>query len=128
MFATVFVKGVEHPDVRRALVTPFEPGLHPEKVAVPIEDLLGPDGYQHCSGYRLEPVGGSMDAARDCRSAWVHALCTGREPDVPKPRCSSIESFQGGIVEFFFRPNRSKDGYEVATMYVEPPNDDAREL
>lgn len=63
-----------------------------------------------------------MEAARDCRDAWAEAHATGREPDVPKPTMEPITTFEGGTIEFFFRPNRDRTGYEVNTMYPEPPD------
>ena len=36
---------------------------NPRQVAIPIADLLGPDGHGHCTGWRLEPVDGSMETA-----------------------------------------------------------------
>ncbi|HEY0541180.1 MAG TPA: hypothetical protein VGD53_22615 [Actinoallomurus sp.] len=120
-FAVIFARGVEHPDVQRALRTPFDPKKVPQGVSLTIEDLLGADAHRYCSGYRLEPVGGSKEAGQDCRSAWVEAKRRpDREPDVPDPRCAPIESFEGATVKYFFRPNRDRDGYEIATMYVEP--------
>ena len=41
-FAVAFASGTEHPDVRRALETPFSKGLKPDPVTLPISDLLGP--------------------------------------------------------------------------------------
>jgi hypothetical protein len=120
-FATVFARGIEHHDVQSALQTPFDRDVRPSKVSVPIEDLLGADGYQYCSGYRLEPVNGSLRAAQDCRAAWVTAQPDPyREPDVPPPRFNTVERFEGASVKFFFGPNHAEDGYEIATMYVEP--------
>ncbi|MQA86134.1 MAG: hypothetical protein GEV03_16255 [Streptosporangiales bacterium] len=121
-FATAFARGIEHPDVRRALDRPFDPDRRPPDVAIPVVDLLGPDGHRFCAGYRLEPVGGSAEAAVDCRAHWVDAQRRGQEPDAPEPKAAPIDSFEGGRIAFFFRPTRSRDGYEVATMYVEPPD------
>jgi hypothetical protein len=120
-FATVFSRGIEHPDVQYALQTPFEPGKVPRGVNVEIEHLLGPDAGRYCSGYRLEPVGDSKEAGQDCRSAWVEAKGRlDREPDVPDPICTPIENFHGAAVKYLFQPTLERDGYEVSTMYVEP--------
>ncbi|MEV5709984.1 hypothetical protein [Actinoallomurus sp. NPDC052274] len=121
VFATAFVKGTEHPDVRKALDKPFESGVCPEKVSIPIADVLGRDGHRHCVGYQIEPVEGSLDAARANRADWVHSVRAGGNPSVPEPKSVPVNSFEGGLVEYFFRPNRARDGYEIATMYVEPP-------
>lgn len=126
-FATAFVRGIEHPDVQDALRTPFEPDARPPKVSLPIEDLLGAGGHRYCSGYMLEPVGGSLLAAQDCRSAWVEAQADPeREPDIPQPRYAPVDNFEGATVEYFFRPTRAQDGYEISTMYVEPPDSSIR--
>ena len=68
-FATAFVRGVEHPKVREALDRPFNSGNKPMQVAIPITDLLGPDGHRRCTGWRLEPVDGSMKTALDNRDS-----------------------------------------------------------
>jgi hypothetical protein len=120
-FATAFAGAVGHPDVQAALRTPFDPDRRPGRVSLPIADLLGPDGHRYCAGYRLEPVGGSLEAALDCRAAWLDAMRSGRTPEVPEPRAVPIETFEGGTVEVFFQPNATGDGYEVATMFVDPP-------
>jgi hypothetical protein len=49
-FATAFVRGIEHPKVREALDTPFDPAQRPSAVTVPIADLLGADGHRYCTG------------------------------------------------------------------------------
>jgi hypothetical protein len=122
-FATAVARGIEHPDVQNALRTPYANGVHPDKVRIPIEDLLGVDGHKYCSGYVLERVGGSLSAAQDCRSAWVDAKSDpDRESDVPPPRCAPVADFVGATIEFFFRATRAKDGYEISTTYVEPPD------
>lgn len=120
-FATVFVRGVEHPKVKAALQLPYESNVRPHKVSLPVEELLGADGHRYCSGYRLESVGGSSMAAQDCRTAWVDARRHGREPDVLDPKCSRIEDSTGAAVEYRFRPTASRDGYQVSTMYIWPP-------
>lgn len=87
---------------------------------MPIADLLGPDGHLFCAGYRLDPVGGDLNAAQDCRKAWVDAQRNDREPDVPEPRCTEIESFEGGTFQFSFQARADRSGYEIATLYAEP--------
>jgi hypothetical protein len=71
VFATAFVRGVEHPKVRDALSMPFNPVDRPDQVAIPIADLLGSDGHQKCTGWRLEPGDGSMKDAVGKRDDWV---------------------------------------------------------
>ncbi|MFL6077411.1 MAG: hypothetical protein ACJ73S_28955 [Mycobacteriales bacterium] len=119
-FATAFARGVEHPEVRAVLDRPYRNGPLPDPVELPIAELLGDDGHRYCSGHRLRPVGGDMGAAVDCRAAWVEAYRQGREPVAPAPATERIPSFERGNVQFVFWPNRSKTGYEVFTMYVEP--------
>jgi hypothetical protein len=45
IFATAFVLGVEHPDVRAALDSN---GSRPAPVTLPISDVLGDDGHEFC--------------------------------------------------------------------------------
>lgn len=120
-FATMFARAIEHPDAREVLRRPFDPHANPPRVAIPIEELLGPDGHQYCRGFRLLPVGGEIRAAMDCRDSWVDSRANGRDPDVPDPGAECVESFDGGKVQFFFRAGALRDGYEVSTMFVERP-------
>ena len=113
IFAAAFARGVEHLDVRTALDSkdPIPPG----PVAVPISDVLGPDGHKFCSGSQLEPVDESMTKARSERDAWAAGSHSG-----PEPRIRPVETFEGGTVTFTFRPS-PLGGYEVNTMYMNPP-------
>ncbi|MGI5226442.1 hypothetical protein [Actinoallomurus sp. CA-142502] len=120
-FATMFARAMEHPDIRDVLRRPFDPHANPPRVAIPIEELLGPDGHRYCSGYRLLPVGGQIRAAMDCRDSWVDSRANDRDPDVPDPGAALVDSFDGGKVQFFFRARALRDGYEVSTMFVERP-------
>lgn len=107
--------------MRAGLDKPYDPLEPAEPVDVPIADLLGPRGHEFCGGYRLEPVGDSIDAALDCRSAWVEARRSGREADVPEPRCTEIETFEGGVIQFRFRAKPDYSGYEITSLFPEPP-------
>ncbi|MCW2862446.1 MAG: hypothetical protein JWP48_4154 [Actinoallomurus sp.] len=119
-FATMFARGVEHAKVQEALRMPYDPDRLPQPVSIPVRDLLGADGHRYCSGYTLEPVDGSLSKARDHRAAWVEARRTpGREPGVSDPRCTAVDGFEAAQTQYFFRSTREKDGYEIATMYVE---------
>lgn len=113
-FATAFARGVEHPEVRAALDSkdPIPPG----PVTVSISELLGPDGDEAFSGSQLEPVNGSLKQARIDRDAWA-----GGNHSVPEPKVRPVETFEGGTVTFVFRPS-PLGGYEVNTMYANPPN------
>ena len=113
-FATAFARGAEHPDVRAALDSN---GPRPEAVILPISQVLDDDGHKFCSGWQLEPVNESMDEARANRRAWTAGDRSGPEPQVRR-----VETFEGGTVTFAFRRSLA-GGYEVSTMYVNPPDD-----
>jgi hypothetical protein len=119
-FATAFTRGVEHPKVREALEMPFDPVKMPKDVAVPIADLLGPDGHRYCTGWRLEPVDGSMNTARKNRDTWLVARAEGRNPDVPEPSARPVPTFEGGVISFLFEWNDAEKRYQVATMFPRP--------
>jgi hypothetical protein len=123
-FATAFARGVEHPEVRAALTMPYDQDRRPDPVRVPIADLLGKDGHKLCTGWQLEPVAGSMDAAISNRRAWRTALAEERQPDVPQPMARPVPTFEGGTIIFVTGHNKERDGYEIATMYPQPPDDD----
>jgi hypothetical protein len=114
IFATAFARGVEHSDVRAALDSN---GPRPDAIILPISSVLGDDGYKFCSGWRLEPVNGSADEARANRRAWTTGDQSG-----PEPRAQPVETFEGGTVTFAFRRSPI-GGYEVSTMYVNPPDE-----
>lgn len=121
-FAVAFARGIENRTVRNALDTKFIPGRVPRAVSVPISDLLGPDGHRYCTGWRLQPVEGSMNTARARRAAWVEAGgAGGREPET-----RAVETFVGGTIVFAFAPTAAADGYEVVTMYPRPPSGEQR--
>jgi hypothetical protein len=124
-FATAFARGMEHPDVRAALSTPLDRSRLPDPVEVPISDLLGREGHKLCTGWKLEPVLGSMDAAKDNRRAWRTALAEERQPDVPEPMARPVLTFEGGTIVFVLDHNKARDGYEVVTMFSQPRDDDS---
>ena len=119
-FATAFIRGVEHPRVREALDRPTGSSKWPGEVAIPISDLLDPDDCRLCTGWRLEPVDGNIDTARQNRSDWVTARAAGRKPDVPEPRAAPVSTFRGGEIVFAFAPNDSEKRYQVVTMFPRP--------
>jgi hypothetical protein len=92
-------------------------GPRPGPVSLPISDVLGDDGHKFCSGWQLEPVNGSMTEARTSRDAWAAGDRSG-----PEPRAYPVETFEGGTVTFAFRRS-AIGGYEVSTMYVNPPHE-----
>lgn len=123
-FATAFTRGAEHPRLRAVMATPYDPGVWPGPVLIPIADLLGKDGHKYCTGWQLEPVDGSMDAAISNRRAWRTAMAEAREPDVPQPAARPVPTFEDGTLLFLVSHNQARDGYEIVNMYPQPPDDD----
>lgn len=119
-YATAFARGVEQPKVREALDMPFDPNAKPEEVTIPIADLLGPDGHRHCTGWRLQPVDGSMRTAQANRDTWLAARAEGRDPDVAEPQVRPVPTFEGGVITFLFERNHAARRYEIATMFPRP--------
>ena len=113
-FATAFARAVQHPDVLEALSKSIA-DKKPSEVAIPVADLLGPDGYRYCTGWELETGDYSVDKAMERRSDWIKG-----EPGVPEPRAVPVESFSGGDVLFAFARNDTEKRYEVVTMYARP--------
>jgi hypothetical protein len=109
-FAVAITRGAEHPDVRAALDAEFRERRMPGPVVLPIADLLGPSGHLYCTGWQLEAVEGSVKTARERRDAAADA------------KARPVETFDGGTVTFAFGPNRERSGYEIVTMYVNPPD------
>jgi hypothetical protein len=120
-FAVAFARGVEHPRVRAALETPFHLDAKPSPVQIAIEELLGPEGHRYCTGWQLEPIGGSMNAARRAREAWIAASAAHKESDLREPAARPMETFEGGTVLFTFGHSPTTDGYVVVTTYPRPP-------
>ena len=103
---------------------PTTGGSRPDPVRIPIAALLGSDGHKACTGWQLEPVAESIDAARDNRHAWRAAIADGRRPDVPEPRARPVPTFEGGTIAFVISHNRQRNGYEIATLFPQPPTHD----
>jgi hypothetical protein len=118
-FAEAFARGTEHPNVRQVLGAPPVGGRRPPSVSVAIADLLGPDGHQYCEGYRL--AGGDDYAARRDRQTWLRETRAGERPSVPPPLLVPVD-FHGGVIQFRFKVNAARTGYEIATMFPEPPD------
>ncbi len=123
-YATALAQGAENPDIQAALNTPYNRDRRPSPVRIPITDLLGKDGHKVCTGWQLEPVEGSIDVARDTRRAWRAAMADGRQPDVPEPEARPVPTFEGGTIVFVISHNRERDGYEIATLFPQPPAHD----
>jgi hypothetical protein len=118
-FAMAIARAIEHPDMRAALDST---GSVPKPVNLPISEILGDDGHKYCSGWRLEPVNGSMDDARANRKAWVAGDHSGLEP-----RARPVETFEGGTVTFVFHP-KAGGGHEISTVYANPPAEQQGEM
>lgn len=123
-FATALTRGTVHPDVRAALSTPYDRRQLPRTVWVPIPELLGSDGHKACAGWQLEPVAGSMKTAMENRRAWRAAIADGRQPEVPEPRAHPVPTFEGGAIAFIISHNRQRTGYEIASLFPQPPAHD----
>jgi hypothetical protein len=121
VFAAAFADGIEHPKVRAALETPFHSDAKPSPIQIPIAELLGPDGHRYCTGWRLEPVDGSMNAARRARDAWVAAPPDRRASELREPAARPVETFEGGTMVFAFGHSSTAERYEMVTMYPRPP-------
>jgi hypothetical protein len=120
LFATVFARAVEHPDIRAALDTKHEQGKPaPLDVSVPIADLLGPDGHRYCEGYRL--VGDDPKQAVQDRGTWLRETRAGDALSVPPPLIKPMD-FEGGTIQFRFKVNAAKSGYEIGSMFPASPD------
>lgn len=120
-FAAALARGAGHPAVRGALSAPYDRGSRPDPVWLPIADLLGKDGHKVCTGWQLEPVAGSAEAAVANRRAWRAAMVEGRQPDVPEPTACPVSTFEGGTIVFVMSHNRQRNRYEIATLFPQPP-------
>lgn len=120
-YATALARGAENPGISTALSTPYNRDRHPDLVRISIADLLGKNGHKVCTGWQLEPVGGSIDVARDNRRAWRMAMAEGRQPDVSEPAVRPVPSFEGGTIVFVISHNQQRNGYEIATLFPQPP-------
>jgi hypothetical protein len=119
-FVTALARSVQHPKVREALEKAINSGKRPSEVAIPIKDLLGPDGYRNCTGWQLEPVDGSIHKALEDRADWVKKRNEGRKQTVPEPRVVPVPTFEGGEIVFAFARNEIENRYEVVTMFPRP--------
>jgi hypothetical protein len=117
-FAVAFTRGIEHPDIRAVLNTaPRKDQRSPRQVALPIDLLLGPNGFQACEGYRLTE--GDDKAARQHRSTWLREDRAGGPFSVGVPTVVPVD-FRGGNIEFRFKANSAGTAYEIITMYPVP--------
>lgn len=117
-FAAAFAGVVKHPEVRRALDVPWAPTGSPDRVSIPIADLLGPAGHESCSGYRLR---GEWSEVKKARKQWVDARAAGADMTaVPAPETERITTFEGGNILVSFSSNLAERRYEIATLFPEP--------
>jgi hypothetical protein len=61
-----------------------------------------------------------MDVARSERRTWLRETRAGDQPSVPQPLIVPVD-FRGGTIEFRFKVNAERSGYEIATMFPNPP-------
>ncbi|GAB3399998.1 hypothetical protein [Flindersiella endophytica] len=122
-FAAAFARGAAHPDIQATLGRPRSPEevRTPRAVEIPIEELLGEDGANHCEGHRLLPIDGDIEAAKRYRLRWVNA-----EPEqragMTRPATEAItnEEFRGGTIVFAFGVTADRSHWEITTMYPKP--------
>ncbi len=118
-FVAAFAGAVKHPDVRQVLDTEWDEDTAPRPVAIPIADVLGTDGHESCSGYRLV---GEWPDAKKLRKQWVQAHAAGQDLAVhPEPAAERIPTFEGGKIIVAFRNNAAERCYEITTLYPKPP-------
>lgn len=118
-FAVAVARAVEHPDVRAALEMPWVEGKRPDVVSIPISDLLGSEGHQYCSGFRLT---GEWPTSRELRQQWVVARAGGHDlTGIPEPEAEPIPTFRDGDIVVAFRPDRERQRYEMTSMFADPP-------
>jgi hypothetical protein len=102
---------------------PFDPDEKPRPVQVPVDELLGSGGHRYCTGWQLEAVDGKMNLARKCRDAWI-GTPEKRAHGLPEPKARPVETFESGMAVFVIGHKTEGDGYEVATMYPRPPENE----
>lgn len=122
-FATAVARALQRPDVCTVLERSYDPDYQPDRVKAFIEELLGPGGHEFCEGYRLRPIDGSAGKAMQNRAEWVKAGRECRLTDAVEPKSDPIDTFEGGMIDVFFKPNTQRTGYEISTMYPNPPTD-----
>lgn len=121
-FAAAVARASHHPAVKDALTRPYDPDDKPDQISLPISDVLGANGHLFCEGYRLTPIEGSVDRAMMNRAQWVKAQRDGTPTDALRPQSEKIDTFEGGRITIFFKPRTDETGYEVRTLYPEPPD------
>jgi hypothetical protein len=124
-FVAAFAGAVKHPDVRRALGEQWVSKEAPDAVAIPISELLGDDGHESCSGYRLA---GEWPESKKIRRKWVKARAEGQDLSrIAQPTAERIPTFEGGDVVVAFSNNPAERRYEISSLYPRPREHDASE-
>lgn len=125
---TAFTRSLNNPRIRETLERGYNPESNFPRVSLPIEQLLGTRGHLYCEGYQL--AGNIVEAKAD-RKAWLqeragwlrqHGNLDGFTAQ--PPASERIASFEGGMIEFRFRPTDTKDGYQVHTFFPRPAEPD----
>jgi hypothetical protein len=118
VFAAVVVGLSEHPAVQEALSRDWN-GLVPQRLEIPIADLLGPEGHKHCIGLQLR---GDWAEAKTQRKEWALARSTGGAlEDLPEPVAEPVPTFEGGRIMVLFKRNVAASKFEISTLFPDPP-------
>jgi hypothetical protein len=116
-FAAAIAALSEHPDVRDALRSEWD-GPKPDRLEVPISDVLGERGHEYCLGYRLR---GDWDEARAERKQWMLAKASGADLSaLPEPQAEPIPTFEGGDIFVVFKRNHAASKFEISTVFPNP--------
>lgn len=121
-FATALARIIEHPDVQAALSMEWDPVGRPDALRIPIAEILGPDGHEHCVGYRLN---GPWPASKRARETWARARAEDRDTsNLPEPSGKRIATFEDGMMAINFQKDRDAERYEIGTVYANPKTSD----
>ena len=116
-FAAAIAALSEHPDVQNALRSEWD-GPKPDRLEVPISDVLGDRGHEYCLGYRLR---GDWDEARAERKQWMSAKASGADLSaLPEPQAEPIPTFEGGDIFVVFKRNHAASKFEINTVFPNP--------
>lgn len=116
-FAAAIAALSEHPDVQDALRSEWD-GPKPDRLEVPISDVLGDRGHEYCLGYRLR---GDWDEARAERKQWMLAKASGAYLSaLPEPQAEPIPTFEGGDIFVVFKRNHAASKFEISTVFPNP--------
>jgi hypothetical protein len=117
-FAAAVAVLSERPDVQDALASDWD-GLKPDRLVIPIADVLGERGHEYCLGVRLA---GNLSEALAGRKQWVLAKASGADLSaLPEPRAQPIPTFEGGDIFVVFKRNHVTSKFEINTIFPNPP-------